>query len=71
MAATKKKAPAKKISKPAATKKIAAKQPQDPSGDAAKKPRVFAMSFASVYPLYVQKAVAHRPGAPREDRCGR
>ena len=65
MAATKKKAPAKKISKPAATKKIAAKQPQDPSGDAAKKPRVFAMSFASVYPLYVQKA--ERKGRTQEE----
>ena len=52
MAAVKTKAPTKQT---AAKKATATKRPQ-PSGGATKKPRVFAMSFASVYPLYVQKA---------------
>lgn len=39
-----------KTARPKPVKKAASKQ------DAPKKPRVFAMSFASVYPLYVQKA---------------
>jgi len=39
----------------AAEKATATKMPQT-SGRATRKPRVFAMSFASVYPLYVQKA---------------
>jgi hypothetical protein len=50
------------LSKPKATTKqtvaskaTAAKTPQ-PAGGAVKRPRVFAMSFASVYPLYVKKA---------------
>lgn len=45
MAAAKKQAPAKK----ATTKKAA-------SEAASKKPRVYAISLASVYPLYIQKA---------------
>jgi hypothetical protein len=35
------------------------------TGVAAKKPRVFAMSFASVYPLYVQKA--EKKGRTKEE----
>jgi len=52
MASVKTKAPTKK--KRTAIKKAAAKT--SPSAVATKKPRVFAMAFASVYPLYVQKA---------------
>jgi hypothetical protein len=50
MAAVKTKAPAD-----AAKKATTTKTPQ-PVRLATQKPRVFAMSFASVYPLYVQKA---------------
>jgi hypothetical protein len=50
MAAVKTKARAKKTVKRTAAKAAS------PSGAASGKPRVFAMSFASVYPLYVQKA---------------
>jgi hypothetical protein len=43
----------------ARTKKAAAKKPAkktaQPSGGATKRPRVFGMSFASIYPLYVTK----------------
>jgi hypothetical protein len=49
MAAVKTKARAKKTVKRTATKKAASAKSE------AKKPRVFAYSFASVYPLYVQK----------------
>jgi hypothetical protein len=42
------------MSKKASTKKTTKAPPS--SAGAPKKPRVFAMSFASVYPLYVQKA---------------
>jgi len=55
MAAVKNKAPTKKPSNQTATKRTVAKKTAQPSG-AATKPRIFAMSFASVYPLYVQKA---------------
>jgi hypothetical protein len=61
-----KKTPAKKVaSKKTASSKVAGKQAaarkatptKTPSNAAAtKKPRIFAISFASVYPLYVQKA---------------
>ena len=54
MAALKKKLLAKKAVKKTATKK-AAKMRAPPQDVAAKKPRIFAMSFASVYPLYVRK----------------
>lgn len=50
MAAVKKKTPTKK----AAAKKPAKKTAQ-PSSGATKRPRVFGMSFASIYPLYVTK----------------
>ncbi|HWO09567.1 MAG TPA: DUF2200 domain-containing protein [Polyangiaceae bacterium] len=42
------------MNKTAAKKATATKTP--PNGVSTKKPRVFAISFASVYPLYVQKA---------------
>jgi hypothetical protein len=56
MATVKKSAPAKKTAakKTAAKKTAAKKSPPSPAG-APKKPRVFAISFASVYPLYLQK----------------
>jgi hypothetical protein len=54
MAAVKAKASTKKPAKRTATKKATAKKPSAPS-DAPKKHRVFSISFASVYPLYVQK----------------
>ena len=49
------KAPTKTVKQTAAKKATTTKTPQ-PRGVATNKPRVFAMSFASVYPLYVQKA---------------
>jgi hypothetical protein len=54
MAALKKRMPSKKAVKKAPAKQAERKTP--PTDIAAKKPRVFAISFASVYPLYVQKA---------------
>jgi hypothetical protein len=67
MARVKKKAPTKRTAAPktaakrpatkkAATKKTTAATSQLANEGAPKKPRVFAMSFASVYPLYLQKA---------------
>jgi hypothetical protein len=59
MAAAKTKARGKKtVKRTAAKKATATKTPKrsKQSAAATKKPRVFAMSFASVYPLYVQKA---------------
>lgn len=50
------KAPTKKTVKQTAAKKATATKKPHPSGGATKKPRIFAMSFASVYPLYIQKA---------------
>ena len=56
MAAVKTKAtPTKTVTQTAVKKATATKTPQ-PGGVATKTPRVFAMSFASVYPLYVKKA---------------
>ncbi len=49
---TKKTAPKKATTKKAAS---SAKKPKPTAEAAPKKPRVFAYSFASVYPLYVQK----------------
>ncbi len=43
-------------SKKTSAKKATAKKAAAASGTAPNKPRVFSMSFASVYPLYVQKA---------------
>ena len=65
MAAVKTKAPTKKTAKRTAAKKATATRTPQPSGGATKKPRVFAMSFASVYPLYVQKA--ERKGRTAEE----
>jgi hypothetical protein len=56
MAAVKTKAPTRKRVKQTAAKRAAVTKSPQPSGVATKKPRVFAMSFASVYPLYVRKA---------------
>jgi hypothetical protein len=56
MATLKAREPAKKGAKRTAANKGGATKTSAPSTVAAKKPRVFAMSFASVYPLYVQKA---------------
>jgi len=56
MAAVIKKAPTKKaVTRTKATKATATKKPPS-SAAAAKKPRVYTISFASVYPLYIQKA---------------
>lgn len=49
-------APTTKSAKASAAKKATATKTPPPRGDATTTPRVFAMSFASVYPLYVQKA---------------
>jgi hypothetical protein len=46
----------KTTTKKTTAKKTTTKKAQATSGLAPKKPRVFAISFASVYPLYVQKA---------------
>lgn len=56
MAAVKTKVPVKKTMKRPAASKAPAKKTSQPGRSAPKKPRVFAISFASVYPLYVQKA---------------
>jgi hypothetical protein len=56
MAAVKTNAPTKKTVKQTAAKRATATKVPRPSAVATKKPRVFTMSFASVYPLYVQKA---------------
>ncbi len=45
------KAPAEKTVKQTAAKKATATKTPRPSGVATKKPRIFAMSFARVYPL--------------------
>lgn len=64
MAAVKKKASAKKAPTQSASKNVAAEKTRQPSG-AATKPRIFAMSFASVYQLYVQKA--EKKGRTKEE----
>jgi hypothetical protein len=56
VAAAKTKAPTDKTVKPAAAKKASTTKAAQPSGIVTGKPRVFALAFASVYPLYVQKA---------------
>lgn len=55
MAVLKTKAPAKKAVRQTASEKATAKA-KTPGDVATKKHRVFAISFASVYPLYIQKA---------------
>jgi len=59
------KAPTKKTLKRTAAKKATTTKRAPPSGVATRKQRVFAMSFASVYPLYVQKA-ERKGGTKRE-----
>jgi len=61
----KKKPPTKQTPVRKAPKKAAATKPASSGGGAPKKPRVFAMSFASVYPLYVQKA--EKKGRTKEE----
>ncbi len=56
MAALKTRTPTEKAVKKAASRKKATAGKPPPNDVATKKPRIFAMSFASVYPLYVQKA---------------
>jgi hypothetical protein len=57
MAAVRKKAPTKKAhTKKTAAKKASAAKAQRSGADGPKKHRVFAISFASVYPLYIEKA---------------
>jgi hypothetical protein len=46
----------KKTTKRAAAKNAVRIAKPEPVAGATKKPRVFTISFASVYPLYVQKA---------------
>lgn len=55
MAAPKTRTPTTKVKKKTAAKKATSTK-KPPKRSAPQKPRVFAMSFASVYPLYVQKA---------------
>lgn len=71
MAAAKAKAPAKKTPKPARAKRSApvAKVKSKPTAEATKKPRIFAISFASVYPLYVQKAEKKGRTSAEVDQC--
>lgn len=64
MPAVKTRAPAKKSPKSAPAKK-AAKKPSSSSATAPKKPRVYTISFASVYPLYIQKA--EKKGRTKEE----
>jgi hypothetical protein len=54
--ALKAKPPAKKTAEKTSAKKAMTKKSPSSSAVAPKKPRVFAIPFASVYPLYVQKA---------------
>lgn len=56
MATVKPRAPTRTAAKRVATRKAATTKTTRASGVATTKPRVFTMSFASVYPLYVQKA---------------
>lgn len=63
--ATAKKATIKKAAAKEATAKKATAKKATPSAGAPKRPRVFAMSFASVYPLYLQKA--EKKGRTKEE----
>jgi hypothetical protein len=56
MAAAKSKAPAKTAVKRKTANKTTAARAPETGGAPVKKPRVFGIPFASVYPLYVQKA---------------
>src|SRR4051812_3304866 len=59
------KASPKKSTEKTSAKPAIAKKAPPPSGVAPKKPRVFAMSFASVYPHYVGKA--EKKGRTKEE----
>jgi hypothetical protein len=63
--AVKTKPPAKKASAKSSARKAIGRRKAPLGGVVPEKPRVFAMSFASVYPLYVQKA--ERKGRTREE----
>jgi hypothetical protein len=65
MAALKTRSPTKKSLTRTASKEAAAPKAPVASGITTKKPRIFAMSFASVYPLYVQKA--EKKGRTKEE----
>ena len=65
MATVKKRAQAKKPAKRKTAKKATGSTTPRPSAVAANKPRIYAMSFASVYPLYVQKA--EKKGRTKEE----
>jgi len=65
MAAVKKTAPKKKTPKQATAKKASATKSPSSSTGVPKQPRIFAMSFASVYPLYIQKA--EKKGRTKEE----
>jgi hypothetical protein len=56
MATVKTTASTRRTAKQTAAKKAPTTSRARPGGGATSKPRVFTMSFASVYPLYVQKA---------------
>ena len=59
------KATTKKAATKAPTKKTTAKKAAPTKSDAPKKHRVFSISFASVYPLYVEKAA--KKGRTKEE----
>jgi hypothetical protein len=63
--AVKTKPSAKKAAQKTSARKALARRTPPLSGGAPKKPRIFAMSFASVYPLYVQKA--EKKGRTKEE----
>src|SRR5688572_5415556 len=55
----------KRVAKSASVKKAVARKSSPPSAVASKRQRIFTMSFASVYPLYVQKA--EKKGRTKQD----
>jgi hypothetical protein len=63
--AVKTKPSARKAAGKTSTREAIARRTPPPGGGAPKRPRIFAMSFASVYPLYVQKA--ERKGRTKEE----
>jgi len=65
MATVKAKQSSKKTAKRTAAKKAKRIAKPQPLAGASQKPRIFTMSFASVYPLYVQKA--ERKGRTRAE----
>jgi hypothetical protein len=63
--AVKTKPSARKAAGKTSTREAIARRTPPLGGGAPKRPRIFAMSFASVYPLYVQKA--ERKGRTKEE----